>query len=342
MESKDKKSFLGIALRGIGMGAADVVPGVSGGTIAFITGIYEELLETISGLKLGLLKTWRKEGFMAMWRQGNFRFLFALFTGIIISIASLAIAIKYLLATFPIHLWAFFFGLIIASVWLVGKSVKQWNVKNVAGVVVGTVAAYFITTISPSQESNHLFYIFICGSIAICAMILPGISGSFILLLMGAYTTILGAVSGLIEALKASNWDLVFSNGLMLLVFMLGCLIGLISFSRILNWLFKKAHDLTVAILTGFLIGSLNKIWPWKRILESFTKHAGEANEELIPLVEQNISPNAYPAFAQKYNLINGTSLPEENFLWIGIALGLAGIALIVLLDKVGTPKEKV
>ncbi|MFT5822137.1 MAG: putative membrane protein [Crocinitomix sp.] len=341
MDEKEKKSFLGIALRGIGMGAADVVPGVSGGTIAFITGIYEELLETISGLKLGLIKTWRKEGFMAMWREGNFRFLFALFTGILISIASLAVLIKYLLATFPIHLWAFFFGLIIASVWLVGKSVKQWNVRNIAGVVVGTVAAYFITTISPSQESNHLFYIFICGSIAICAMILPGISGSFILLLLGAYTTVLGAVSGLIDALKASNWDLVFSNGLMLCVFMLGCLIGLISFSRILNWLFKKAHDFTVAILTGFLIGSLNKIWPWKRILETFTKHEGEANQEIVPLVEQNIFPGAYPAFAEKYNLLKGTSIPEESFLGLSIALAILGIAVIVVLDIVGKPKKQ-
>lgn len=340
MEGKEKKSFLGIAFRGIGMGAADVVPGVSGGTIAFITGIYEELLETISGLKLGLLKTWRKEGFKAMWREGNFRFLFALFTGIIISIASLAIAIKYLLATFPIHLWAFFFGLIIASVWLVGKSVNQWNAKNIAGVVLGTVAAYFITTISPTQESSHLFYIFICGSIAICAMILPGISGSFILLLLGAYTTVLGAVSGLIEAIKASNWDLVFSNGLLLFVFILGCLVGLISFSRILNWLFKKAHDFTVAILTGFLIGSLNKIWPWKKTLKSFTKHAGEANEEIVPLVQQNISPGSYPTAAQEYNLLNGTNLPEESFLWISIGLALAGIVLIVILDKVGAPKK--
>tara|TARA_B110000037_G_scaffold19257_1_gene20326 strand:+ start:37428 stop:38456 length:1029 start_codon:yes stop_codon:yes gene_type:complete len=340
MEGKEKKSFLGIAVRGIGMGAADVVPGVSGGTIAFITGIYEELLETISGLKLGLLKTWRKEGFKAMWREGNFRFLFALFTGIIISIASLAIAIKYLLATFTIHLWAFFFGLIIASVWLVGKSVNQWNAKNIAGVVLGTVAAYFITTISPTQESSHLFYIFICGSIAICAMILPGISGSFILLLLGAYTTVLGAVSGLIEAIKASNWDLVFSNGLLLFVFILGCLVGLISFSRILNWLFKKAHDFTVAILTGFLIGSLNKIWPWKKTLKSFTKHAGEANEEILPLVQQNISPGSYPAAAREYNLLNGTNLPEESFLWISIGLVLAGIVLIVILDKVGAPKK--
>lgn len=340
MDKKDKKNFIGIALRGIGMGAADVVPGVSGGTIAFITGIYEELLETISGLKLSLLKTWKKEGFMAMWREGNFSFLFALFTGIIISIASLSILIKHLLATYPIHLWAFFFGLIIASVWLVGKSVKQWNVKNILGVVIGTIAAYFITTISPSQESNNLFYIFICGSIAICAMILPGISGSFILLLLGAYTTVLGAVSGLIEALKASNWDLVFSNGIMLCVFVLGCLVGLISFSRILNWLFKKAHDFTVAILTGFLIGSLNKIWPWKRIIEPHFKHQGEPDEVLVALVEHNISPSSYPEAASAFNAKYNWTLPEEHFLWVSIALALIGIAIIIVLDKVGKPKK--
>ena len=341
MESKDKKSFLGIALRGVGMGAADVVPGVSGGTIAFITGIYEELLETISGLKLGLLKTWKKDGFMAMWREGNFRFLFALFTGIIISIASLAFLIKFLLATYPIHLWSFFFGLIMASVWLVGKTVKKWDVKTIAGLVGGTIAAYFITKISPSEDSSHLLYIFICGSIAICAMILPGISGSFILLLLGAYKVVLEAVSNIILALKASNWDLVFSNGLLLFVFMLGCLVGLISFSRILNWLFKKAHDLTVAILTGFLIGSLNKIWPWKNILEHTVKHEGEANEQLVALVEQNVSPTAYPNLAKIFNSNNHTNFPEESFLWISIGLALAGVALIVVLDKVGSPKKK-
>lgn len=341
MEKKGQKSFLGIAARGLGMGAADVVPGVSGGTIAFITGIYEELLETISGLKFSLIKTWRKEGFMAMWKEGNFRFLFALFSGIIISIASLAVLIEYLLEAYPIHLWSFFFGLILASVWLVGKTVSKWNVTNIIGLLAGIVAAYFITVMTPSEDSSNLFYIFICGSIAVCAMILPGISGSFILLLLGAYTTVLGAASGLISALSASNWDLVFSNGLTLVVFVLGCLLGLISFSKLLNWLFKKAHDLTVAILTGFLIGSLNKIWPWKRILQHFVKHEGEPNEEIVPLVEQNILPNAYPEAAKQFNLEHGTHFPEEHFMWISIILAIAGIALIIVLERFGADKKE-
>lgn len=340
MKQKEKKSFLGVALRGLGMGAADVVPGVSGGTIAFITGIYEELLETISGLKFGLIKTWRKEGFKAMWAEGNFSFLLALFTGIIISIASLAILIEHLLATYPIHLWAFFFGLIIASVWLVGKTVTKWNPLNISGLVLGTAAAYFITVMAPSQGSSSLIYIFFCGTIAICAMILPGISGSFILLLFGAYTTILGAVSGAISALKASNWDLVFSNGAIIAVFMIGCLIGLISFSKLLNWLFKKAHDLTVAILTGFLIGSLNKIWPWKRIVAHFTKHEGEPNEEIVPLVEQNILPDAYPEAARQFNASYGGNLPEDHFMWMSIVLALVGFGIIIVLDRFGAPKK--
>jgi putative membrane protein len=320
-----KKSFFGIAARGIAMGAADVVPGVSGGTIAFITGIYEELLETISKLNFGLFKTWKKDGFKAMWNQGNFSFLAALFTGIAISIISLAVFIEFLLEHYPIQLWSFFFGLILASVWLVGKSIKKWDVTKIIALILGSIAAFYITTISPTAGSESLFYIFICGSIAICAMILPGISGSFILLLLGAYTTVLGAVSNMVSALKISDWTTVGTSALLLSVFILGCLAGLISFSKLLNWLFKKAHDITIAILTGFLIGSLNKIWPWKETISSFIKHPGEANEEIVPLVQKNIAPSNYE-----------TLFNQSSYLLYGILLAIFGIFIIILLDKVG------
>lgn len=332
MELKKKKRPIGLALRGLAMGAADVVPGVSGGTIAFITGIYEELLETISNLNLGLFRTWKKEGFMAMWKQGNLNFLLALFIGIGISVVSLSVFIEFLLETYPIHLWSFFFGLIIASVWLVGKSVKKWNSWCVIGLVLGTIAAYFISTLTKSEDSDSLFYIFICGSIAICAMILPGISGSFILLLLGAYTTVLGAVSAIVTALKNSNWEVVFSNGLLLVVFLVGCLVGLISFSKLLNWLFKKAHDITVAVLTGFLIGSLNKIWPWKETLDFFVKHKGEANEKIVPTLERNISPELYT------QLNNGA----PSYLIHAILLAISGCLLIILLDYFGRKNKQV
>jgi putative membrane protein len=327
-QRKSTKSLVGVALRGIGMGAADVVPGVSGGTIAFITGIYEELLETIAGLNFGLIRTWKKEGFKAMWKQGNFSFIAALFLGIIISIASLAVLIEFLLENYTIQLWSFFFGLIIASVWLVGKTIKTWNLTTIAGLIFGTISAYLITTIAPVEDSTNLLYIFICGAIAVCAMILPGISGSFILLILGAYTTILGAVSNLISALKTSNWDLVFSNGLILVVFVIGCIVGLLSFSKLLNWLFKKAHQITIAILTGFLIGSLNKIWPWKEVLEFRLKHAGEINEEKIPVLEKNILPETFTS-------IYG----EPNFLIQATLYMLLGLALITVLERFGKKK---
>lgn len=330
MNEKKKFNFFGVVIRGIGMGAADVVPGVSGGTIAFITGIYEELLSTISGLNFGLLKTWKKEGFKTFWTKGNFTFLSALLIGIAISIASLAVLIEHLLLTYPIQLWSFFFGLILASVWLVGKTVKKWNVFNIIGLLAGTFTAYLVTIMAPTEGSSELLYIFLCGSIAICAMILPGISGSFILLLLGAYTTILGAVSNLLSALKASQWDIVFANGITLVIFMLGCLVGLISFSKLLSWLFKKAHDLTIAILTGFLIGSLNKIWPWKEVLQYHIKHLGEINEEKVPIRESNISP-------AHYTDLTG----EPNYLWIAIMLALVGAAIIIVLDQVGKGKKE-
>lgn len=327
--SESKKSFLGLATRGLAMGAADVIPGVSGGTIAFITGIYEELLETISNLNFGLLRTWKQDGFKAMWTKANFNFLFSLLLGIFVSIASLAMLIEYLLVEYPIHIWSFFFGLILASVWLMGKTVKQWNITNIIGLLAGSVFAFWITLIAPTEGSESLLYIFICGAIAICAMILPGISGSFILLLLGAYTTVLGALSNLLSAVKHGQWDLVFSNGTILVVFALGCIVGLISFSKVLNWLFKKAHDLTIAILTGFLVGSLNKIWPWKQVLEYRIKHAGEANEEMIPVVEKNISPASFTSIAN-----------EPNHLLAAILLALFGVALIIVLDKVGNKKQ--
>lgn len=328
---REKKSFLGIAIRGIAIGAADVVPGVSGGTIAFITGIYEELLETISNLNFRLLKTWKTAGFKAMWEKGNFSFLVALLTGIAFSIISLAVFIEFLLKQYPIQLWAFFFGLIIASVWLVGKSVKQWNAKNVVALIIGSTIGYFITTIPPTMGSESLLYIFICGAIAICAMILPGISGSFILLLLGAYTTVLGAVSKMVSAVKIGDWSTVSESSVLLGVFILGCIAGLTSFSKLLNVLFKKAYNITVAILTGFLIGSLNKIWPWKEIITSFVKHPGEVNEEIVPLVEKNISPNNYTALTG-----------EPNFILYAVLLMLFGIALIIILDKVGQKNKTV
>ncbi len=318
---KTKKSFFGLVARGLAMGAADVVPGVSGGTIAFITGIYEELLETISNINFGLLKTLRREGLKAFWTQLNGSFLVALFLGIGISIVSLAKFISFLLETYPIQLWSFFFGLIIASVWLVGKTVKKWNYPVIFSLIAGTAIAYFVTILTPTGESSNLFYIFICGSLAICAMILPGISGSFILLLLGAYTTVLGSINSMVSALKIGDWPKVSEYGIVLMTFGLGCVFGILSFSKLLNFLFKKAHNITVALLTGFLIGSLNKIWPWKETVSTRINSHGE----IVPFIQKNISPS-------NFETITGQS--SELIICIGLAI--IGLSFILIIERLG------
>nr|AOE12553.1 integral membrane protein [uncultured bacterium] len=262
-----------LLLKGMAMGAADVVPGVSGGTIAFISGIYEELLETINSVNLGALKTLKKEGVKATWKSINGNFIITLFLGIGISIASLAKLISYLLEAHPILIWSFFFGLVLASIVYVGKQVKSWNVGAVISLIIGTGLAFWITVLPPMANSGELWFIFVSGMIAICAMILPGISGSFILLLMGSYKTVL-------EALKDKE---LMTIG----VFMAGAVIGLLSFSSVLKWMFAKYHDLTIAILTGFLIGSLNKLWPWKDTISTRENSHGE----VVPFIQENILP---------------------------------------------------
>jgi len=262
-----------LLLKGMAMGAADVVPGVSGGTIAFISGIYEELLETINSVNLGALKTLKKEGVKAAWKSINGNFIVTLFLGIGISIASLAKLISYLLEAHPILIWSFFFGLVLASIVYVGKQVKSWNIGTVVSLIIGTGLAFWVTVLPPMTNSNELWFIFVSGMIAICAMILPGISGSFILLLMGSYQTVLGAVK---------DKDLLIIG-----VFMAGAVIGLLSFSKVLKWMFAKYHDLTIAVLTGFLIGSLNKLWPWKETISTRVNSHGE----MVPFIQENTLP---------------------------------------------------
>src|SRR6056297_2957137 len=187
---KSFKDHLLITLKGMAMGAADVVPGVSGGTIAFITGIYEELISTISGVNFSLITTWKEKGFKAMWQQLNGPFILALFTGILISVFSLMRIANYLLENHPILIWSFFFGLVVASIWYVGKQIPRWNVKVFLALLIGAAVAFYIVSLPPMAANDSYLYIFFSGAIAICAMILPGISGAFILVLLGAYKTI--------------------------------------------------------------------------------------------------------------------------------------------------------
>lgn len=330
MKNRSLSDWLLLGAKGLAMGAADVVPGVSGGTIAFITGIYEELLSSIANVNLAALKTLKSEGFSAFWKKINGTFFLVLFGGIAVSILSLAHLIQFLLKDHPIPTWSFFFGLILASVAVVYQKIKVPKQPAVwMGMALGAVVAYFITLATPTQGTDNLLYIYFSGSIAIIAMILPGISGSFILLLLGVYLTIMETLSGFVEALREMALDVLLSSGSTILVFLAGCVTGLLLFSRALKWMFAKAHDLTVAVLTGFLIGSLNKVWPWKEVLESMVKHPGTEKEQVVPLVERNILPATYTE-------ISG----EPNHLILALMLFAAGFILVFGLNKLA-PKEQ-
>lgn len=318
------KDYLLIFTKGMAMGAADVVPGVSGGTIAFIAGIYEELINSIKSIDHRALRILFKEGIKPFWKHINGNFLLFLFMGILVSVASLAKAITYFLENEPVLIWSFFFGLIIASVLFIGKQIQKWNGGVIAALVSGTAIAYYVTIAAPSQMPDGLIYVFFAGSIAICAMILPGISGSFILLLLGAYTKVIGSISGMIDSLKASDMASVISNGTTLAIFATGCLLGLLTFSHALSWMFKKAYNVTIALLTGFMIGSLNKVWPWKEVIETRVNSHGE----VVPFLDRNVLPNTYEALNRE---------PSQ----MGMAIGMAviGFAAVYVLERLGEKK---
>ena len=245
---------LGVYLRGLMMGAADIVPGVSGGTVAFITGIYDTLLASIRAFDLEFVaRLWRLQ-FRSAWEHVNGRFLLALLAGIATSIFSLARLISWLLDNYPVPLWAFFFGLILASAVVLLREVESWDGARVLVLLAGVAAAGAIALAPPASLQLGMAGVFLAGFLAICAMILPGISGSFILVLLGMYGTVLAAVKSL---------EVVF-----ILVFALGAGVGLLCFSRLLHWLLQRYHQATMATLTGFLFGSLAVVWPWKRVLD--------------------------------------------------------------------------
>ena len=273
-----QKNYLLLVLKGCAMGAADVVPGVSGGTIAFITGIYEELIDSIKSIDLQALKLLLSLKFADFWKKIN----------------------------------GSFFGLIVASSVLVAKEIKHWHIGTVISLIAGGCIAYVITVMSPAETPNTWWFIILSGAIAICAMILPGISGAFILLLMGKYSYILGAVSSL-------------NIGVMLL-FIVGAVAGIISFSHLLSWLLKKHHTATVATLTGFMVGSLNKVWPWKETLETYTDSHGVVR----PLVEANVSPHYFQELTQ-----------SDPLLVEAIVMCIVGFVLIYGIEFIGKKMQK-
>ena len=302
------KDYAIISLKGMAMGAADVVPGVSGGTIAFISGIYEELIDSINKVNLKSLKLLRDEGLKAFWKEVNANFLLALLIGIGISVVSFAKLIRHLLENQPVLIWSFFFGLVLASIIYVAKKISRWYVGTVVMLIAGCLIAYFITTLSPQEAVVTYPFVFLSGALAICAMILPGISGSFILLLLGMYKPVLDAIH--------------FKDFGLIAVLMAGAVVGLLSFSRLLKWLFDHYENLTLAVLTGFIIGSLNKIWPWKHVLESEL-----INGKVKILKEESVLPLSFDG--------------DPQLGW-AVLLGIAGFAFILLLERLADKKIKV
>ncbi len=309
--NRNTKDYLVLMIKGMAMGAADVVPGVSGGTIAFITGIYEELINSIKLVNIQAAKLLFSGKIGGFWKHINGTFLLSVLLGIGISVFSLAKGLEYLLGHYPILVWAFFFGLIIASAIYVARYIKKWNTGTIIAGIAGIVVAYFITVVSPAEANTTWWFIFVSGAIAICAMILPGISGSFILVLLGMYKFILEAVG---------NFQIA-----VLLVFLIGAAVGIIAFSNVLSWLLKKYHNLTIAVLAGFMLGSLNKVWPWKEVIKTFTDRHGE----LKPLVESNILPHTYEQITGKQSMLPGA-----------LMLAVFGFALIFIIEGLTRPKK--
>jgi putative membrane protein len=304
-----------IILKGIAMGIAEAIPGVSGGTIAFITGIYERLLLAI-GKILGpeVIGELRKEGVAAAWRAADGGFILQLGIGMVGGLILAVVGITELLVHYPPVVWAFFFGLIISSAIYIGRQITQWGIGPIVLLVAGVIIAYFLTTINPMAGSSSLIFVFIAGAIAISALILPGISGSFILLLLGMYTVVFSAVRDLLGG-ELGKIQIV-------IVFGLGCLVGLALFSRLLTYTFKTFPNQTLAILTGFMVGSLNKLWPWRNPLSTRINSKGEE----VPLLEIPVLPSQYTEGA--------TFLPGVNVAF------LVGMIIVLVLDYY-TPDTK-
>lgn len=308
MKNRSIIQYLGITLRGIAMGAADVIPGVSGGTIAFITGIYEELIESLSNINFKALKTLKNDGIKAFWKHVNGNFFVALFLGIAISVFSLAKLVTFLLENHPVLLWSFFFGLVLASGLLIMKTIREWNVANVFAILLGTAIAGFISSIEVTASGGDSWYILLSGAIAICAMILPGISGAFILVLLGSYDIIINGIKDI--------------NLTTIGLFAVGCIIGLLSFSRLLKYLFSHFKNFVLALLSGFLFGSLWKIWPWKN-------ETGNA-----PIVVHSDGKEDW----MMTNVLPQNYIGDDQ-LFTAIIMSVLGLVVVILMGFVG-PKE--
>ena len=304
---KEVKKYLLVGLKGVGMGAADVIPGVSGGTIAFMTGIYPELLASINAINAKAVKLLFKTKFKEVWKQINGNFLLSLVIGIFFSVLSIAKLMSYLLIYQPVPTWAFFFGLIVASSVFILKGINDWKLRDIITLIIGIIMGAVVCTLSPTQTPEGLWFIFISGAIAICAMILPGISGSFILLIMGKYEFMLSTITRIVSG------DGIAMDFAVIVVFIIGALCGILSFSKFLHWLLARYNRATLLILCGFIIGSLVKVWPW-------------SDMEMV----------------REAQILRGGSSTELDLqIPLAIILCIAGAALVTVLELVAQKKEK-
>ena len=309
-----------VLLKGMAMGVAEAIPGVSGGTIAFITGIYERLLAAIGTvLSPEVVTAYRRDGLSGAWTAADGTFLLTLGGGMVVGLGFAVLAITSLLEHYPPVVWAFFFGLIVSSAVYVARQIKVWGVSQVALLLIGAAAAYLLTTINPLAGSTSPVLVFFSGMVAISALILPGISGSFILVLLGMYTVVFGALRGLAAGEPGALFTVV--------CFALGCLVGLAAFARLLTWTFKTYPDRTFAVLTGFMLGSLNKLWPWRNALTTRIDSAGE----LVAVLEEKVWPAAYTGV---------DALPDPPYVIASIVALLAGLAIVFILEAVSGGDE--
>jgi putative membrane protein len=305
-------TYLTLILKGIAMGAANVIPGVSGGTLALITGIFERLIFAFKSFNLKAIKLLFSLKIKEFIVHTDLYFLIAVFAGMAIAVVSLARLFDFLFTNYPVYIWAYFFGLVMASVYFVGKTVNKWSVSVILTFIFGTAVAVIISVLNPAKENSSFFYLFICGIVAICSMILPGISGSFVLVLMGNYQLVM------IDAVNNMALDI-------LIPVVIGSVFGLLAFSHLLSWVFKRYKDQTISLLTGFILGSLSVLWPWQRMIY-LKDSAGELilkKGEPIVMKFEKIWPDAFNT--------------EVIF---AIIIAITGILTIWIVEKVAVSKS--
>ena len=309
------RESISLILKGIGMGAANVIPGVSGGTIALITGIFEKLINSIKSFDLKALRLILKGNFKDFFSRVNMGFLLSVFSGIFISILTLAKILGYLFENHPVYIWAYFFGLILASVYFVGKRIEKVDIWVVITFLAGTLIAVLLSVLSPATENTRIYYLILCGIVAICSMILPGLSGSFVLILMGNYELIF------IQAVNEFDMGILIPVGV-------GAVLGLLAFSHILSWIFKRYKDQTISLLTGFILGSLSILWPWKN--EVF--QTNQFGEILLKSGGDPVVIGYEKYFPQQF----------DNEVIISILLVLTGIITIWVIERYAEVKKVV